>query len=107
MKNYKDNDEDFKLVPMNIRCNTDYSFMPMQKKNLYKNVYKNMYGHMMNPYNYQNSHECCFMHSNNQMMYPNSEYGHYQNQSMFMPNNMDDIMVKTFITVKQKSDLFD
>ena len=33
MKNYKDNDENFKLVPMNMKCNQEYSFMPMNKFN--------------------------------------------------------------------------
>ncbi len=102
MKHYKYDDEDFRLVPMNINCNTDYSFMPM--KNI--NQYKNMYGNMMSTYNCPNSNEYCFIH-NNQMVYPKFCCGHYQKPSMFIPNNIDDIMVKTLITVKPKSDLFD
>ena len=76
MKNYKDNDENFKLVPMNMKCNQEYSFMPMNKFN------SNSMN--LNPYN------------NN----------YYENQ-MFPQNHTDNMMVKTLITVKKKSDLFD
>lgn len=106
MKNYKDNDEDFKLVPMNISYNTDYSFMPM-KKNPYKKMYtNNMHGNMIDPYHKPHLQNCCCMH-NHQMMNNQQYYGNYHNKSMFMPNNMDDIMLKTLITVKKKSELFD
>ena len=75
MKNYKDNDENFKLVPMNMKCNQEYSFMPMNKFN-----------------------------SNSMNLNYNNNY--YENQ-MFPQNHTDNMMVKTLITVKKKSDLFD
>ncbi|MDU5650259.1 MAG: hypothetical protein E6038_03935, partial [Clostridium perfringens] len=56
MKNYKDNDEDFKLVPMNMKANQEYSFMPMNKFNSNSMNFNPMI-------NKNSNHSCCCMHN--------------------------------------------
>ncbi|EOU1683556.1 hypothetical protein M1Z66_002510 [Clostridium perfringens] len=97
MKNYKDNDEDFKLVPMNMKANQEYSFMPMNKFNSNSMNFNPMI-------NKNSNHSCCCMH--NYVMKPSPYNNNYENQ-MFPQNPTDNMMVKTLITVKKKSDLFD
>ncbi|WP_300258306.1 hypothetical protein [Clostridium sp.] len=98
MKNYKDNDEDFKLVPMNMKGNQEYSFMPMNKFNSNSINFNPMI-------NKHSNHSCCCMHNYITNPYPYSN-NFYENQ-IFPQSHTDNIMVKTLITVKKKSDLFD
>lgn len=98
MKNYKDNDEDFKLVPMNMKANQEYSFMPMNKFNSNSMNFNPMI-------NKNSNHSCCCMH--NYVMKPSPYNNNYYENQMFPQNPTDNMMVKTLITVKKKSDLLD
>lgn len=106
MKNYKD-DDDFRLVPMNMNCSPEYAFMPIKKKKIYKNMNNHMHSNMMNKYNQYTNPNCCCMHKHNMMMQPEVYPSNYYDNGMFYPGNMDDMLVKTLITVKKKSELFD
>lgn len=105
MKNCKE-DDDLKLVPMNMKFSPEYAFMPMKKKNPYKKMNYNMNSNMMNKYNYYHNHNCCCMHNHN-LMHPQCSPSNHYDTGILFPGNMDDMMVKTLITVKKKSELFD
>lgn len=97
MKNYKDNDENLKLVPMNMKCNQEYSFMPMNKLN------SNSIN--INPMiNNNSNHSCCCM---NNYLSKLSSYNNYCENKISSENYTGNMIVKTLITVKKKSDLFD
>lgn len=100
MRNYRDNDEDFKLVPMKMKGNTEYSFMPMNNKPIFKQTHCNNM-----PMNHSNNC-CCCMHKN--MIKSSPCYSNCYPNQMFSQNHSDsNMMVKTLITVKKKSELFD
>lgn len=56
MRNYKDYDEDFRLVPMNMRSNQRYSFMPMNNINQNPIPINQIASRNLN-------HSCCCMHN--------------------------------------------